>query len=66
MHQIKINIVGVERLQRGSDALFDTLVPWVVQFGGDPDLTARDTGIFDSLSDLCFVAVSKSTEGCVG
>ena len=37
-------------------------MPWVVQLGGEPDLTSRDSGIDDSLSDFGFVAICKSTD----
>lgn len=65
MHEIQVDVIGVERLQRGSDSLLDALVPWVVQFGGQPDLTSRHTGIFDSLANLCLIAVGESTEALI-
>lgn len=61
MHEVQVNVVGIERFERRSDALFDTLVPWVVELSGDPDLFTWDTRVLDSLSDLVLVAVSKSS-----
>lgn len=36
-------------------------MPWVVELGGEPDFFARDTRVFDSLADFCFVTVCEST-----
>lgn len=43
VHQVQINIVHVQILERTVDALCDALVPWVVELGGDPDLLPRHT-----------------------
>ena len=61
MHEVEVDIVGLEVLQGRSNAFRDFLVPWVVQLGGDPDLATGDTRIDDALSDFSFVAISKST-----
>ncbi len=62
MHEVEVDIVGLEVFQRRSNALRNTLVPRVVQLGGEPDLAARHTRIDDTLSDLGFVAISKRTD----
>ena len=63
MHEVEVNVVELQILERRSNAILDTLVPWVVKFRGDPDLTSRNPRIFDSLSNFCFVAVCQSTSG---
>jgi hypothetical protein len=72
-HQIQVNIVYTERLQRTVDALLDALMPWVIKFGSDPDLLAGNARVLDTLTNLLFVAVGKSgvdmpvtaLEGCL-
>lgn len=59
--QVEVNVVHVQILQRGSNALLDTVVPWVVQLGGDPDLIAGHAGILDSSANLGLVAVGQSS-----
>lgn len=59
VHQVQVDVVGLEILERRVDALFDAFVPWVVELGGDPDLLAGDTGVLDTLTDLSLVAVGK-------
>ena len=43
MHEVEVDIVGLEVLQGRSNAFRDFLVPWVVQLGGDPDLATGNT-----------------------
>ena len=57
--QIQINVVGPQGLQRGVDAFLDSLVPRIVQFGGQPDLFSWNARILDSSSNFFLVAVSK-------
>lgn len=64
MHQIKINVVQFEALQRAVNALCDALMPWIVQLGGDPNLLPRDARGLDALADLLLVAIRKSTAQC--
>jgi hypothetical protein len=59
-HQVQVNVVDAERLQRAGDALFDALVPWVVKLGGDPKLLTGNARVLDTLTDLLLVAVGKS------
>ena len=58
-HEIQVNVVNAQALQRGLDALFDALMPWVVQLGSDPDLLTWDAGVLDSLANLVLVAVRQ-------
>jgi hypothetical protein len=58
-HEVEVNIVDAQALQRAFDALFDALVPRVVELGGDPDLLARYAGVLDALADLVLVAICK-------
>jgi len=60
-HKVQVNIVDTQRLQRGGNAVFDAVVPWVVQLSRNPDFLARDTGILDSLANLMFIAIRKSS-----
>jgi len=60
MHQIQVNIVHIQRLQRRVDAILDAVVPGIVELGCDPDLAAGDSGVFDALSNLMFVTIGKS------
>jgi hypothetical protein len=72
-HEVKVNVVNAEGLQRAGDTLLDALVPWVVELGGDPDLLTGDARVLDTLTNLLFVAVGKSgvdmpvtaLEGCL-
>jgi hypothetical protein len=42
MHQVEVNIVDAEVLEGGLNAVLDTVVPGVVELGGDPDFATRD------------------------
>jgi hypothetical protein len=59
-HEVQVNVVNAERLQRAFDTLFDALVPWVVELGGDPDLLTRNARVFNTLTNLFLVPVCKS------
>ena len=61
MHEVKVDVVGLEVLERGGDALFDALVPWVVKLGGNPDLLTGDTRVLDAETDLSLVAVGQGS-----
>lgn len=60
-HQVKINVVNAQTLQRAVDTLFDALVPRIVELGGDPNLLARHARVFDALTNLLLVAISQSS-----
>lgn len=62
MHEVEVDIINTQRGQRGVDAVLDTVVPCVVQLGGDPNLFTRDARVFDSVSDFLFVRIRESTE----
>ena len=61
MHQVEIDVVSLEVLERRGNALFDALVPWVVKLGGNPDLLTGNTGVLDTETDLSLVAVGKGS-----
>jgi hypothetical protein len=61
VHEVKVDVVHSEVLEGRGDALFHTLVPWVVKLGGDPDLLSRDAGVLDTLADLVLVAVCEGS-----
>lgn len=65
VHQVEVDIAGVEGLQRRVDSFGDDVVPGVVELGGDPDFLTGDTRVFNSLSDLCFIAVCEGTAGLI-
>lgn len=65
MHKVEINVIRLEIVQRRCNAFLDTLVPWVVEFGGEPDLASRNTRVDDSLADFRFVAVCESSNASV-
>ena len=60
MDQVQVDIVQTQALERGVNALGDTLVPGVVQLGGDPDLLARNTGFADTVTNLGLIAIGES------
>jgi hypothetical protein len=61
VHQVEVDVIGLEVLEGGINSLSDALVPGVVQLGGEPDLFAGHTGVLDTGTDLGLVAVSQSS-----
>jgi hypothetical protein len=61
VHEVKVDVVGLEVLQRRGDTLFDALVPGVVKLGGNPDLLTGDTRVLDTETDLSLVAVGEGS-----
>jgi hypothetical protein len=61
VHKIQVNIVCLQVLERRGYALFNTLVPGIVQLGGDPNVLARHTRVLDAETDLSLVAVGQSS-----
>jgi hypothetical protein len=59
VHQVQINVVGAQRLERRVDALLHTLVPRVVELGRQPDLVAGDARLGDAVADFLLVAVCE-------
>ena len=62
MDQIQINIVDTEALERAIDRFRNTMVPGIMELGGDPDVAARNARILDSLADFGFIGVRKSAK----
>lgn len=62
MHQVQVDIVNSQTLERAVDAFSNPVVPGVVELGGDPDLTARNTRFLDAFTNLGFIAVCESTK----
>lgn len=61
MHQIQINVVDAQALQRRVNAFLDLVVPGVVELGGDPDLLAGHARVADAITNLSLVAVGKGS-----
>ena len=61
VHEVEVDVVNAEVLERRGDALFHTLVPGVVKLGGNPDLFTRDTRVLDTETDLSLVAVGEGS-----
>ena len=59
VHEVQINVICSERLEGRVNSLLDSLVPWVIELGGQPDLLTGDAGVLDSQSDLGFVAIGQ-------
>jgi hypothetical protein len=59
VHEVEIDIINTERLERSVNPFCDSCVPGVIELGGDPYFFPRNTGILDSSTNLCFVAIGK-------
>lgn len=59
MHEPKIQIRGIELLQRAEQRLLGVSVVRVVQLGGQEDIFSFHAGSFDPLSNLGLVAVGS-------
>ena len=72
MHQVQVNVVRVQRLQRRGDTLLDHVVPRIVELRGNPDLISGNTAVLDPLPNFVLIAVCEccvnvavpSIEGC--
>ena len=62
VHEIQVDVIGLQVFQGGCDTLLDTLVPRVVKFRGDPYLFTGNTRVDDSLAHLGFIPVRESAE----
>ena len=60
VHEVEVHIVGLEVLEGRGNALLDTLVPWVVELGGEPNLFSGYARVDYALAYFGFVAISKS------
>lgn len=56
-HQVQVDVVETQVLERSIDTLRDVLVPGIVQLRGHEDLLARHARGPDALADLGLVAV---------
>lgn len=59
VHQVQVNVIDAQILQGRGNTRLHTVVPGVVELGGDPDLLAGDTGVLDTGTNLSLVAVGK-------
>ena len=59
MHQIEVDVVSLQRLQRRRNAFLNDMVPGVVEFCRNPDLISWDTRVLDTLADLMLVTIRK-------
>lgn len=41
VHEVQVDVVCLEIFQGRGNSLLDSLVPWVIELGGEPDLAAR-------------------------
>jgi hypothetical protein len=57
VHQVQVNIVGLQVLEGVVNGLRDTLVPGVVELGGEPKLGTGNTGVLDAVADFLLVFV---------
>lgn len=62
--QVEVDIVEAKALERRIDSLRDTVVPGVVELGGNPDLLTGNARVTDTITNLGLVAVSQSTAAC--
>lgn len=61
MDEVEVDVFDTQAFQAGGDSLLDTLVPWVIELGGDPDLLTRNTGVLDAQTDFLLVSVGEGT-----
>lgn len=61
MDEVQIDIVDAKVLERLLQSLRNTGMVDVVELGGEEDLFARDTGVFDALTDFLLVAIGGRT-----
>ena len=59
MHEVQVEVVRLQRLEAGGEALGDVLVPGVVQLGRQPNVRASHAGRSDAVADLLLVAVGE-------
>lgn len=61
MHQEEVNVVQSKVFDRQFETIRNTVVPGVVELGGDPDLLPGNARVTDTLSHFGLVAISQST-----
>jgi hypothetical protein len=60
VHQVQIDIVNTQILERRLNALLNLVVPGVVKLGGEPDLFAGHARVANTSTNFGFVAVGQS------
>ncbi len=60
-HEIEIHIVYSQVFQRRINTFGDTVVPRVVQFGGQPDFFTWNAAVLDSLANFLFILVRQGS-----
>lgn len=61
VHQEKVDVVRAQGFEGSVNSFGYALVPRVIKLGGDPNLVAGDARVSDTLADLDFIAIRKST-----
>lgn len=59
VHEVQVDIVGLQAGEAALDGLGDALVPGVVELGGQEDVAAGHARGLDAVADLLLVAVRK-------
>lgn len=59
VHQIQVQVVGLQVLEGLVETLCDALVPWVVQLRRKPDLGAGHARGLDAVTDFLLVAIGE-------
>lgn len=61
VHEQKVDVAGLELLERLLNGLLDVLASVVVHLGGEPELGSVDARVLDAVSDLLLVTVGLGT-----
>lgn len=61
VHQEEVEVLDAQELKTLGERLGDSLVPWVVELGSQPDLLAGNTRCANTLADLLLVAVGAGS-----
>lgn len=61
MHQVQVDIVETESLQRVVNGLLNAVVPRIVELGRHPNFFPGYAGIFDASADLRLIAIGKGS-----
>lgn len=59
VHQVQIDIVNTQILERGLNALLNLVVPGVIELGGKPDLFAGHARVANTSTNFGFVVVGQ-------
>jgi hypothetical protein len=58
-HQVQVDVIHAQTLQRRLNSLLHPLMPRIVQLGGDPNLLPRHTRVFNAQPDFLLVAIRE-------